>query len=81
MVTIHVCIGSACHIKGSYKVISELQNKLKELNIEDRITIAGSFCLGNCTKPVSVKVDDGETLSLSADKVSEFLEAHVLNKL
>jgi NADH:ubiquinone oxidoreductase subunit E len=81
MVTIYVCIGSACHLKGSYNVITELQRKLTELKINDKVEIAGSFCLGHCTKAVSVKVDKGEVLSLSAENVSDFLQNEILNKL
>lgn len=81
MVTIHVCIGSACHLKGSYNVIKELQSQIDELHINDRVEIAGSFCLGQCTHAVSVKVDDGSIISLSPDKVPEFIKNNVLNKL
>lgn len=81
MVTISVCIGSACHLKGAYNVISALQKEMERLNIEGKVELKASFCLGHCTNPVSVKIDDGPVLSLKAEGVSAFLEEHVLKKL
>ena len=81
MITITVCIGSSCHIKGSYDVVSELQNLINTKNLTDKITIKASFCLGNCTKPVSVKVDEGSVLSVDKNKVEEFFNENVLSKL
>jgi NADH:ubiquinone oxidoreductase subunit E len=71
---IHVCIGSACHLKGSYDVIKEFQRVIKEKNLDDKITLKGSFCLNHCTKAVSTKVDDGEVLSMSVDKVEPLIK-------
>lgn len=81
MVTIHVCIGSACHLKGSYKVIKELQKNIDKLDLNNNVEICGSFCLGKCTHAVSVKVDDGDVLSLNSESVPEFLQKNVLCKL
>ncbi|WP_320046720.1 (2Fe-2S) ferredoxin domain-containing protein [uncultured Ilyobacter sp.] len=70
-----VCVGSACHIKGSEQVIQILQKCIKESNMEDQITLKASFCLGNCTKAVSVTVDDGEEVfSLSPQNTTEFFK-------
>ena len=70
---ISVCIGSACHLKGSYDVIKEFQKLIKEYNLESKITIKGSFCLNHCTKAVSTKIDDGEVISMNASKVKPLL--------
>ena len=37
MKTIKVCIGSACHLKGSYDVIEEFKTCLKKYEVEDKI--------------------------------------------
>ncbi|WP_330390699.1 (2Fe-2S) ferredoxin domain-containing protein [Caminicella sporogenes] len=81
MITVNVCIGSACHLKGSYNVINKLQQILRERNLEDKIEIKAAFCLGECTKAVSVKIDDGEVFSVREDTVEEFFETHLLGRL
>lgn len=74
MTTVQVCIGSACHLKGSYNVINKLQNVLKERKLDNEITVKAAFCLGECTKAVSVKVNDGVVQSLDESGVESFLD-------
>lgn len=81
VITITVCIGSSCHLKGSYDVVTELQKLIKDNNLENKVSIKASFCLGNCTKAVSVKVNDGDVLSVSKETVSEFFNESVLKLL
>lgn len=57
MVKISVCIGSACHLKGSYNVINTLQQAVEKHKLADRVEIAGSFCTGHCGEKVSLLVD------------------------
>lgn len=71
---IKVCIGSACHLKGSYDVIHEFQKVLKEYNLEDRITLKGAFCLNHCTEAVSTKIDESEVFSMNVPKVRPLIE-------
>lgn len=78
MVTINVCIGSACHLKGSYNVINKLQALIEKNGLEKEITIKGAFCLGECIKPVSVRINEGTVHSVNEDKVEEFFEEVVL---
>lgn len=70
---INVCIGSACHLKGSYDVIKEFQKVIKEYKLEEKITLKGAFCLNHCTQAVSTKIDD-KIISMSPDKVRELVE-------
>lgn len=78
MKTINVCIGSACHLKGAYNVVNNLQKLVEEKNLADQITVKAAFCLGECTKAVSVKVDDQPIVSVSDKEVEEFFKEHIL---
>lgn len=77
LITITVCIGSSCHIKGSYEIVKELESLINENNLDKKVTIKASFCLGNCTKGVSVRVNDGTIVSVSKDKVKEFFDTYI----
>ncbi len=70
---VKVCVGSACHLKGSYDVIKEFQKIISEYKMENRITLKGAFCMNNCTKAVSTQISD-ETISMSPDNVRDYLE-------
>ncbi|MDS1002477.1 (2Fe-2S) ferredoxin domain-containing protein [Clostridium sporogenes] len=71
MLTINICVGSACHLKGSYKVINSIQNFIEKNNLKDKVEIKGSFCLGHCTEGVSVKVKD-QIYSVNEENTEEF---------
>ena len=61
-----VCVGSACHIKGSYEVIKVLERLIEKEKLEDKIVLKASFCLGNCTESVSVSINEtNEIMSFS----------------
>ncbi|BDB01653.1 (2Fe-2S) ferredoxin domain-containing protein [Clostridium botulinum] len=77
MLIINICVGSACHLKGSYKVITLLRNFIGKNNLKDKVEIKGSFCLGHCTEGVSVKVED-KIYSVNEENVEEFFNNVVL---
>ncbi|MBQ2511704.1 MAG: (2Fe-2S) ferredoxin domain-containing protein [Bacteroidales bacterium] len=52
--TIKVCVGSSCHLKGSYEVIEAFKEVLKKYDVEDVIELQASFCLGHCATGVTV---------------------------
>ena len=48
-----ICIGSACHLKGSREVIQKLQKLVSENHLDSEVDLNGDFCSGNCRKVVS----------------------------
>lgn len=78
MVAINVCIGSACHIKGSYNVINSLQQLIEEYEVADKVEVVSIFCLGHCTEAVSVRINEGDVKSVSGSTAREFFVSHVL---
>lgn len=55
---IKVCVGSSCHLKGSYDVIVALKEIVKRYNVEDVVDLQASFCLGFCAQGVTVKSEE-----------------------
>lgn len=81
MVTISICVGSACHLKGSYKVIEGLQKLIKENKVDNEVEIKGAFCIGRCTEGVSVTVNDDEFFSLNENNVDSFFHETIMRGL
>ncbi len=77
---ITVCIGSSCHIKGSRPVVEALQKLILENNLEEKIELGGTFCIGNCQQGVCVTVD-GQFYSVSPETVGEFFQNEVLRNV
>lgn len=71
---IKVCIGSACHLKGSYEVISIFKNYIASHDYDQRIILKSSFCLGKCSDAVSVQVDNERIFSVSPESAQMFIE-------
>jgi NADH:ubiquinone oxidoreductase subunit E len=78
---VSVCIGSACHLKGSYEIINELQRLVSEHGLGEQVEIKAVFCLQECGKGVSVKVDEGSVHFLTRNNVREFFASQVLTVL
>lgn len=76
---ITVCIGSSCHLKGSKEIVQTLEKLIAENNLQDKVTLSGSFCLGECMKGVCVK-RDGELFSLTPAAAEQFFQDEVLAK-
>ena len=55
---VYVCIGSACHLKGSYDIIKLMKEHIAKNHLEDQVHLNASFCLGHCTDGVCIKVED-----------------------
>lgn len=79
---IQVCVGSSCHIKGSPEIVELFQKAIQEYQLEDEITLAGSFCIGKCNRVgVTVQIDDDIHTGVTKESFKEFFTENVLNKL
>jgi len=74
---IEICIGSACHLKGSYQVIQEMKELLEAKGLTAKVELKSSFCLGKCGSGVSIRINKDQVYSIKSDKVKEFLEEHI----
>lgn len=78
MLQIKVCIGSSCHLKGSYDVIRALQATIAQSGLQDRVELQAGFCLGHCMHGVAVQVGEQEILGVQPEQVSKLFAEHIL---
>jgi NADH:ubiquinone oxidoreductase subunit E len=78
---ISVCVGSSCHLKGSYNIINLMKENLEKNGLTDKVELAASFCLGKCTNGVSVKVNDEVITGVTPDTFDEMFNEKVLGGL
>lgn len=79
--TISVCIGSACHLKGSYDVRMNFQNYIDQYNLGDIVNLEVAFCLGRCKDGVTIKVDDEIITGVTKENSEDIFKEKVLKKL
>lgn len=58
MVEVRVCVGSSCHMKGSYQVIKTFEGLVKQNELEDIVKLKASFCMGCCLEGIATMVND-----------------------
>lgn len=79
---IQVCVGSSCHLKGSYDIAELFKNAIEKNHLEQDITLAGSFCIGKCNRiGVTVQVDDTIFTGVTTESFKEFFEENVMKVL
>jgi NADH:ubiquinone oxidoreductase subunit E len=79
MVIVQVCVGSACHLKGSQEIVELFGKAIEERNLEDEIMLCGSFCIGKCNRTgVTVQVDDEVYVGITPAGFKEFFEEKIL---
>ena len=79
MIIVQICVGSACHIKGSQDIVEMFKAEIENRHLEDEIILAGSFCLGKCNRVgVTVFVNDDVYVGITKEGFAEFFKEHVL---
>ncbi|MDF2484537.1 MAG: NADH:ubiquinone oxidoreductase 24 kD subunit [Herbinix sp.] len=78
---IYICVGSSCHIKGSYDIIQLMKEAVEKHQLEDKINLSAAFCLGHCTDGVTVKIDEDLICGVSKDSFEDFFNHTVLAKI
>jgi NADH:ubiquinone oxidoreductase subunit E len=74
-----VCVGSSCHLKGSRRIVEQLQTLVETSGFKDKIELSGAFCMGRCVSGVSVLLD-GVYHSLRPEETTAFFTRNILKK-
>jgi len=77
--TIRVCRGTACHVRGSARILAAVSNMLGisegETTDDLRFTLETVACLGTCFLSPAVMVDNRFFGKVTADQIKNLLDA------
>ena len=73
-----VCVGSSCHLRGSYDIINLMKENIAKHQLEDKVNLAAAFCLGKCTDGVSVKIGDEIVSGVNTENFSDIFDRYIL---
>ncbi|MDV2989205.1 MAG: NAD(P)H-dependent oxidoreductase subunit E [Dehalogenimonas sp.] len=77
--SIHVCMGTACHVRGAEKVLDKLETDLclcaGETSTDMKFTLETVNCVGACALGPVVVVDNEYVGQVNTDKVKSILES------
>lgn len=81
MLELSICIGSSCHLKGSYNVVQEFQQLIEEHALHGRIDLKATFCMRQCQKKgVAVSID-GEAFDVAPEAARTFFAETVMPRI
>ena len=76
---VQICVGSSCHLKGSEKIVELFQKAISDNNLDNDVTLAGSFCTGQCNRVgVTVTVDDDVYTGITPENFDSFFNDKIL---
>ena len=78
MANLYVCIGSACYVKGSEKIVERLQYHIAQKKLDAEVLLKGSFCLEHCKNGVTVKIGTETFTNLNPLNIDERFELELL---
>ena len=81
MVTVTVCVGSSCHLKGAREVIERFNDLLSRHGLTDKVALKGSFCMERCGEGVNWQIDEEPFSSESTDEAVTVFRQKVLDPL
>jgi len=73
-----VCVGSSCHLKGSYHIVHLMKEHLKKYGLADKVRLSAAFCLGKCTDGVTIQVDDRIVCGVSPENFTDVFNKYIL---
>jgi len=82
MITVMVCVGSSCHVKGARGVIERFDELVRQHGLKDRVMLKGSFCMERCgEKGVNWEIDQEQFTSPTLEHAVEIFQEKVLKPI
>ena len=81
MITVTICVGSSCHIKGARQMIARFSEFLNTEGLNDKVELKGCFCMERCGEGINWKFNDEVLSSSSVQEGAEMFRERVLQAL
>ncbi len=77
MTMLKICVGTSCHLKGSYNVVTCFQRLIEQNHLHEKVDIQLAFCMKHCQEGVCVSVDE-RLFSVKPEEAGAFFQGTVL---
>ncbi len=78
MLTIVVCVGSSCYVRGSEGLAETFDALIKQRWLDARVEVTGAFCMDQCSMGVSVRVGEKTYRCVDPQNALSFFEHEVM---
>jgi predicted metal-binding protein len=81
MLTLTICVGSSCSIRGSDELAAALEALIERDGVSDQFQIVGAFCMEQCCNGVSLRLDDQQFQGLQPADAESFYYREILPRV
>ena len=81
MITVTVCVGSSCHLKGARQMIARFNDVLAQEGLAGQVELKGSFCMEHCGEGINWTINDELVSSASVEEGAETFRKRILTAL
>ena len=81
MLTIVICVGSSCHVRGSDDLAENLEGLIAKHGLQEQVELVGAFCMDQCSMGVSVRVEESQFSGLRPEEAETFFMNEVLPRI
>lgn len=83
MLEIEVCIGSACYVKGSNKVVKDLNQMIQSEGWQDKVNLKGAFCMRACQNHtgLGIRINGEQIHNITMQNAAETLKKEIAARL
>ena len=81
MLTVTICVGSSCNLRGSDDLASKIQQLLEKENLEGSVDIIGAFCMDACSKGISVRVGERQFSGVRPEEAEDFFYREIMGQV
>ena len=81
MITILICVGSSCYLRGSDELAATIEGLIKKEALEEELQLAGSFCMGECSTGVSIKIGDEQFRTVYPQDAESFFYSEIFPRV
>jgi NADH:ubiquinone oxidoreductase subunit E len=78
MVTVVICVGSSCYVRGCEKVAEIFERLIQTEDLAELVELRGAFCMEQCSMGVSVRVGDHVFRQLQPENADSFFYSEVV---
>ena len=81
MITVTVCVGSSCHVRGARDIIQLYSRLIQGRNLKDKVILKGSFCMDRCAEGVNLEIEEDLLSAHSLQEAERIFEEKVMARL
>lgn len=73
-VSVQVCVGTSCYLKGSASLVKLLSSQLEKSGLAPYVDLQAAFCCQECAGGPMLMIDDTPMAEVTADKMPDVLQ-------